>query len=113
MKYKIWNDVWEIKLVNPGDEGLIAQGVTNVGTCNSEKKLICVEENNYTEQSTLEIITHELTHAYIYETMHDDDYGKKKFDEEFVCGFVERYGKYIVKDAKNIFDELKIEKKGE
>lgn len=92
MVFKIRDNLWEIKFVNPMSNELItSSGDRILGVCDNNIKTIFIA-NNQTESKTEHIICHEITHAMCFEQNITIPYEL----EERLCNFMADYGREII-----------------
>lgn len=90
--FKINENIWTIEFLVPEDDRLKLKGSDCAGICWTTHKKIYIDKT-LTEKTMRNVIRHELTHAYIYDTQ---CYQPTKFDQEFLAEFVGIYGEMII-----------------
>lgn len=108
MKIKIGNSKYEIiKCSSIETEG---QGLC-MGQCNYFKKTIeiVVDTNLANKEQIKKNITHELTHAYMYEHCVTNEWisdFEKSYEEEKICCFFANFGESIIRDTEKIYNSI-------
>ena len=99
LKYKILGHTWTIEFVAKDDPRINnkAYGKSCFGYCSGDTREIFV--GLYQKNVIENTLTHELTHAYMDDTLH---YPSKKYDAEFIAEFCASYAEQIVEDTKKI-----------
>ena len=91
--------MWEIKLVPNSDPGLVVDNKICNGTTWPDLLTIYIsEELNYA--AAKRVITHELTHAFLFSTQIRPP---EEFTEEDVCELMARWGSQITRMAEETF----------
>ena len=78
------------------------KNLQNKAEISYSQRLITIHTNYMHHPKLLHLITHEVTHAYIYETQ----VVKGVYDEESVCELMAMYGAQIVSTSKRILNKI-------
>lgn len=105
IKTKIFNKNWLIEFINGNDPrlGLPEKDIVYAGLCVGSIRRIYIA-NDMISDKIKETLIHELTHAYMRETLQDFDIKKS---EEFICDFIGLFGEEIVNKADKILAQRK------
>ena len=103
IKTKIFNKNWLIEFINGDDSrlGLPEKDIVYAGLCVGDIRRIYIA-NDMIPDKIKETLIHELTHAYMRETLQDFDIKKS---EEFICDFISLFGEEIINKADKILTQ--------
>jgi predicted SprT family Zn-dependent metalloprotease len=95
MKITINQSEWTIHEVESSHNMLVLDGGSCRGTTHFKQQEIYID-NSFKDEKVFQVLCHELSHAYLYETQLDIGV---KYNEEMLCEFIGLYGKPIVDTA--------------
>ena len=102
-KIKIWNKLYEINFIS-NKKDLLVKGKQCRASISYGQKIIWLDEKLKTSQDNLRrAITHEITHAFIYETKFTQ---AETYTEEDLCDFVAIYAKPIIRATERAIKGL-------
>lgn len=92
MVFRVNNNLWQIRFVNPSNSNLtMSNGRQVLGLCDNNIKAIFIADNQ-SDYKTEHIICHEITHAICFEY----DVVLPIETEEWLCNFMADHGKEII-----------------
>lgn len=100
-KTRIKDMIYSILFVNPEYEKL--KEYNSIGVCLVDEKIIIID-NRLANDFKKSVLIHEVTHAFIYEYL-GLEISRKKFNEEQVADFIQRYGENIISIAKEVMSD--------
>ena len=95
--------MWDIRFVESNSQMLRAgDGKLHYGCCHYHNRMIAIDQE-IDKQMLYSVLTHELTHAFLYETQITE---KDSYTEEELCWFVAKYGEEILDKVSHIMERL-------